>query len=149
MDTHITVQGNLVGNPEQHTVANGQIVVRFRVASNTRRFDKVAGEFRDGDTLYIGVACWRGLGVNVMATVKKGDSVLVHGRLQYREYTDQAGNRRNSYEIDAISVGPDLNRYAADVRRPQRAADGDAGATPAQPQVVPATEPTSSDPVAA
>jgi single-strand DNA-binding protein len=120
MDTHITVQGNLVADPVQHLTASGAVVVSIRIASNTRRYDKNSGEFRDGDPLYIGVSCWRNLGGNVMATLRKGDSVVVHGRLQYREYDDKAGVRRNVHEVDALALGPDLSRWPADLRRPSR-----------------------------
>ena len=40
MDTYITVQGNLTADPVPRTTANGAAVVNFRVASNSRRFDK-------------------------------------------------------------------------------------------------------------
>jgi single-strand DNA-binding protein len=52
--------------------------------------------------------------------VRKGDSVIVVGRLIYRTYDDRDGNRRSIHEIDAASIGPDLVRCAADLRRPVR-----------------------------
>jgi single-strand DNA-binding protein len=123
METYITVAGNLVADPELRSVANGQTVASFRLAWNSRRYDREAGEFKDNPPMYIGVSCWRTLGANVHASLRKGDSVLVYGRLQFREFNDRAGNRRSAHEIDAIAVGPDLGKYAANVRRPSRAAD--------------------------
>jgi single-strand DNA-binding protein len=96
--------------------------VRIRVAANARRFDKDAGAFRDGEPMFIGVSCWRNLGGHVLATLRKGDSVVVFGKLLYREYDDANGNHRTGHEIDAVAVGPDLNRCAADLRRPARPA---------------------------
>jgi single-strand DNA-binding protein len=62
------------------------------------------------------------LGGNVLATLRKGDSVIVSGKLLYRSYDDAKGNRQSRYEIDALGVGPDLNRCPADIRRPERSA---------------------------
>jgi single-strand DNA-binding protein len=106
----------------QRTTAAGVTLVRIRVAANARRFDKDAGVFRDGEPMFIGVSCWRNLGGHVLATLRKGDSVVVFGKLLYREYDDANGNRRTGHEIDAVAVGPDLNRCAADLRRPARPA---------------------------
>jgi single-strand DNA-binding protein len=122
MDTYLTVAGNLVADPVQRLTASGISVVGFRVASSGRRFDKPSGEFRDGETSYMTVSCWRGLGGNVLASLRKGDSVVVFGRLIYRSYDDRQGVRRSVHELDAISVGPDLARCPADLRRPQRPA---------------------------
>jgi single-strand DNA-binding protein len=121
MDTYVTVQGNLVNDPTQRATANGATVVGIRVASSGRKFDKASGEFRDGDPMFISVSCWRALGGHVMASLRKGDSVVVHGRLIHRTYDDKQGNRRSVHEIDAIAVGPDLARCAVDLRRPARA----------------------------
>ena len=120
MDTYVTVQGNLTADPVGRTTANGATVVNLRVASNTRRFDRESGEFKDGDPMYIGVTCWRALASNVLASLRKGDSVVVLGRLLMRSYDAKEGGRRTIYEIDAISIGPDLCRWAADLRRPAR-----------------------------
>lgn len=123
MDTYVTVQGNLTADPVGRTTAAGAAVVRLRVASNARRFDKESGEFRDADPMYIGVSCWRTLGINALASLRKGDSVVVFGKLLFRTYDDANGNRQSRHEIDAVAVGPDLNRVPVDVRRPARTAE--------------------------
>jgi single-strand DNA-binding protein len=97
--------------------------------------------------MFINVSCWRGLGGNVFATLRKGDSVLVHGRLLYRSYDDKQGNRHNVHEIDAIALGPDLSRCAADLRRAVRpseqAAERAAAQAPAQTTPSPEAAPAS------
>src|SRR2546421_212860 len=113
MESQHHFQGNLVADPTQRVVANGLKVTRFRIACSGRRFDRAAGDWVSTDPVYMSVACWRQLGDNVMKTLRKGDSVLVIGRMTYREYDDTNGARRSSYEIDALSVGPDLSRYIA------------------------------------
>jgi single-strand DNA-binding protein len=125
MDTYLTVHGNLVADPDQRSTASGTTVVHFRIASSGRRFDKATGEFRDGDTMFMEVSCWRTLAGNVMATLRKGDSVVVLGRLLHRTYDDKQGNRRSVHELDAIAVGPDLARCPADLRRQPRVVKGE------------------------
>lgn len=122
MDTMITVAGNLTADPVQRVTASGAIVVGMRLASSSRRFDRTAGEWRDGDVMYINVSCWRQLAGNVFASLQKGDGVLVHGRLSMRTYDDRQGVRRTVHEVDAVAIGPDLSRCAAQLRRPPRPA---------------------------
>jgi single-strand DNA-binding protein len=133
MDTYMTVQGNLTADPVGRTTANGATVVNLRVASNSRRFDRESGEYRDGDPMYIGVTCWRGLAANVLASLRKGDSVVVFGKFLMRTYEAKDGGQRTVYEIDAYSVGPDLSRWPADLRRPARSVEPPDGAAASPP----------------
>jgi single-strand DNA-binding protein len=153
MDTYLTVQGNLVADPVTRSTASGATVVGFRIASSGRRFDKAAGEFRDADPMFITVSCWRGLGINVASSLRKGDSIVAQGRLTYRTYDDRQGVRRSVHELDAIAVGPDLARCPVDVRRPHRPSDpvsADAPAAAATEAVAaPTAEPAEREEVAA
>ncbi len=51
-----------------------------------------------------------GLAENVFSSVKKGQPVLVEGRLHVSSYDDKDGVSRTSVEIDASTVGHDLTR---------------------------------------
>jgi single-strand DNA-binding protein len=94
----------------RRTSVTGAFVVTFKVASTSRRFDKERGQWVDGDTLRVRVSCWRRLGENVSVSVQLGDPVVVYGRLFSRDWLDEQGNRRTSYELDALAVGHDLNK---------------------------------------
>jgi len=108
-DTPVTVVGNVLTAPEwRRTTITGTFVVTFKVASTSRRFDKERGVWVDGASLRVRVVCWRRLGENVSVSVQLGDPVVVHGRLYSRDWTDDQGTRRTSYELDAISIGRDL-----------------------------------------
>ena len=120
MDAYVTVHGNVAADPVQRSTASGATVVGIRVAANGRKFDRSSGGFRDGEPMFIGVSCWRSLGQNVLATLRKGDAVVVLGRLIQRTFEDRQGIRRSVHEIDAIAVGPDLARCAADLHRVAR-----------------------------
>ena len=119
-DTHVTVVGNLVAEPRLSHTKDGQAVASFRLASTPRRFDRSTGEWRDGDTLFTGVTCWRALAENVSASLKKGCSVIVLGRLSVRPYETKEGEKRQSVEIDAIAVGTDLGRVITVIKRVER-----------------------------
>jgi single-strand DNA-binding protein len=110
-DTPVTVVGNVLTAPEwRRTSVTGAFVVTFKVASTSRRFDKERGQWVDGDTLRVRVSCWRRLGENVSVSVQLGDPVVVYGRLFSRDWLDEQGNRRTSYELDALAMGHDLNK---------------------------------------
>ena len=130
MDPYLTMQGNLVADPSQTVVSSGHKVTKFRIAANGRRYDAGINDWVNTDTVYMNVSCWRQLGDNVMQSLHKGDTVVVYGRVRFREYADaNDGPRRQAYEIEAQSVGPDLSRYVASLRRPEREPIG----VPAQP----------------
>ena len=142
MDTFLWMQGNLVADPQQRVTASGLKVTKFRIASSGRRYDNASAGWVDTDVVYMSVNCWKQLGLNVMQTLHKGDTVVVGGRLRFREYdAAEGGGRRQVYEIDASSVGPDLARYVATFGRPLRDLPDDAApAVPAQ-QPAPVDDP--------
>ncbi|WP_435824263.1 single-stranded DNA-binding protein [Micromonospora echinofusca] len=61
-------------------------------------------------TTRVRVNCWRKLAEGVAASVMVGDPVVVCGRLYTRDWTDDAGNHRSLYELEAVAVGHDLSR---------------------------------------
>jgi len=132
-ETIVTVVGNVVDTPTRRVLDNGTSVVGFRVASTSRRFDREAGAWGDGDSLYLKVTCWRQLADNASRSLVKGDPVVVTGRLFTRTY-EAEGQRRSSFEVDAFAVGHDLARGIASFSRPQRPAPtyqvGDAASGP-------------------
>jgi single-strand DNA-binding protein len=107
-ETPLTVIGNIVTNPDRRRVGD-QDVIRFRVASNSRR-RTADGTWEAGNSLFITVNCWGRLVSGVGAALYKGAPVIVHGHVYTSEYEDREGIRRSSQEMRAISVGPDLAR---------------------------------------
>lgn len=110
-DTHIVLVGNVLTAPEWRRTNQSQtLVVNFRVASTSRRWDKEAGRWVDGASLRVRVNCWRRLAEGVASSVTVGDPVVVVGRLYTRDWTDTENNPRTSYEMEAVAVGHDLAR---------------------------------------
>ncbi|MDG4799081.1 single-stranded DNA-binding protein [Micromonospora sp. WMMD980] len=115
-----TIVGNLLTAPEwRRTTQSGTLVANFKVASTARRLDRDSGRWVDGNSLRVRVNCWRRLAEGVAASVALGDPVIVAGRLYTRDWTDEAGNHRTLYELEAVAVGHDLSRGRARFLRNQ------------------------------
>lgn len=107
-ETPITVVGNIVNDPQGRRVGD-QEVMKFRVASNSRR-RTADGNWEPGNSLFVTVNCWGKLVTGVGAALRKGDPVIAVGYVYTSEYEDRDGNRRSNLEMRATSVGPDLSR---------------------------------------
>jgi single stranded DNA-binding protein len=113
-DTYVTIVGNILTAPEwRRTTQSNTLVANFKVASTARRLDRDSGRWVDGNSLRVRVNCWRKLAEGVAASVMVGDPVVVCGRLYTRDWTDDAGNHRTVYELEAVAVGHDLSRGRA------------------------------------
>jgi single-strand DNA-binding protein len=117
-ETTLTVTGKVVTEITRHTFPNGDRKTSFRLMARERRFDKETQDWTDGDKVFVQVNCWRRLAEGVAVSLVKGDNVVVTGRFFVREYFTDAGERRNSNEIDARAVGPDLAWCTASLDRP-------------------------------
>lgn len=120
-ETVITVIGNLTADPELRWTQAGAPVADFTVASTPRAYDRNAGEWRDGDTLFMRCSVWRETAENVAESLRKGMRVIVQGRLTQRSYDTQQGERRTVVELQVDEVGPSLRRARAQVTRVQAA----------------------------
>lgn len=59
---------------------------------------------------------WRQQAENVAESIKRGDRVIIVGRLTQRQY-EKDGERRSSYEIQADEVAPSLRSATAAVTK--------------------------------
>lgn len=112
-DITVTVVGNVVGEVKMNFTSDGVPVASFRVAHNVRYFNKAENTWADGGSTFFTVSCWRGLGRNVAASLRRGMPVVVTGRLRQREYTKERDGvvvRTTFPDIEALAVGPDLAR---------------------------------------
>jgi single-strand DNA-binding protein len=130
-ETFVTVVGNLVDDPKLRTIEAGKDVASFRIASTSRRFDRESQRWVDSGQLFLGVSCWRELAGNAAASLRKGDPVIVSGKLSTRTY-EKDGQTRSVCELEALAVGPDLARGTAVFRRTPKPVEEPAGA-PAEP----------------
>ena len=119
-DTIITIIGNLTADPEMRFTPSGAAVASFTVASTPRTFDRQAGEWKDGETLFMPCSSWRDAAENVAESLTKGTRVIVQGRLVQRSYTTREGEQRTVVEMQVDEIGPSLRYAKAQVTRQPR-----------------------------
>ena len=116
-ETTITVVGNLTADPELRYTQSGVPVANFTVASTPRAFDKNSGEWKDGEALFLRCSLWRSYAENVAGSLTKGMRVIVQGNLKQRNYETREGERRSSFELDVVEIGPALRYATAEITR--------------------------------
>ena len=127
-DTIITIIGNLTADPEMRFTPSGAAVASFTVASTPRTFDRQAGEWKDGETLFMRCSIWRDAAENVAESLTKGTRVIVQGRLVQRSYTTREGENRTVVEMQVDEIGPSLRYAKAQVtRQPRGGGQGQSG----------------------
>jgi single-strand DNA-binding protein len=99
----ITVVGHLGSDAEFRKTPTGIPVTSFNVA-NTPRKNK-NGEWTDGETTWFRVFVWNYEAAGTANTLRKGDKVVVTGRMTTSTYIDKEGKERKSLEINADGVG--------------------------------------------
>ncbi|WP_411282700.1 single-stranded DNA-binding protein [Lapillicoccus sp.] len=119
-ESFVTVMGNLVGDPQGRSTKAGKPFASFRVASTTRRWDAETRGFVDGSTNFMNVVGFNALGGNIMGSLRKGDPVVVYGRLRVNQWVNGDGVNMTSVEVDAYSVGHDLARGQSSFSKPER-----------------------------
>ena len=134
-DTIITIIGNLTADPEMRFTPSGAAVASFTVASTPRTFDRQAGEWKDGETLFMPCSSWRDAAENVAESLTKGTRVIVQGRLVQRSYTTREGEQRTVVEMQVDEIGPSLRYAKAQVtRQPRGGGQGGFGGGQGGPQ---------------
>jgi len=118
-DSIITVRGWL-GADVNLRRAGDVPVASFRLACTPRKFNRRTEAWSDGLTQWYTVTSWRSLAENCAASLRRGDPVVVHGRLDTRTYVNGNDVEVLSFEIDAVHVGHDLSRGTSAFTRNQR-----------------------------
>ena len=130
--TQIAITGNLTAAPELRFIQSGAAVVNFTVADTPRNFDKLANEWKDGETTFWRCSMWREAAENIAESLTKGMAVVVIGTIVSRSW-DKDGQKRTEKEVQVDDIGPSLRRATAKVTRTQRQAAGGFGGQDASP----------------
>jgi single-strand DNA-binding protein len=94
----VILAGNVTRDPELRFTGHGVPVCSFGLAVNrVRSKDEDAVDFFD-------VNVWREQGEAVANWKRKGDPILIEGRLQYRTWEAQDGSHRSKVDVVADSV---------------------------------------------
>jgi single-strand DNA-binding protein len=93
----VVLAGNLTRDPELRFTQEGVPVASLAMAVNRVRSKTEAVDF-------FNVSAWRELGERVANFKKKGDPILIEGRLQYRTWQSPDGTRRSAVDVVADNV---------------------------------------------
>lgn len=116
MSDNITVRGFVASEIKSSTTPGGVATASFRLGSTERRFDRTANAWIDGNTNWFTVQGYRQLAGNIGCSIKKGQRVIIVGRLKMRSW-EKEGRVYHVAEIDAESVGHDLMWGSANFTR--------------------------------
>lgn len=139
----LTMSGRAATNP---AISGGKgDRVSFRAVSTERRFDEASGDWIDGDEFGVTVVCWRQLGASVLQMLRKGDPVVVVGKISTRKF-ERDGVADYFTEVKADHVAFDVARSPGRIKREDvdvsslkhagrpEGADADRPASDAQPE---------------
>ncbi|PIP60703.1 single-stranded DNA-binding protein [Candidatus Uhrbacteria bacterium CG22_combo_CG10-13_8_21_14_all_47_17] len=97
-----TIIGNVTRDPEVRTIASGQSVCSFGVATNMQWRDSSGQKQQRAE--FHNLVAWGKLAEICGQYLGKGRKVYVEGRLQTREWEGQDGQKRNRTEIVADNM---------------------------------------------
>jgi len=133
--TQIAIVGNIGADIEMRYTPSGNAVASFNVAMAHRKYDKETGKWADAGTTWYRVNAWRDLAEHCAESLARGNRVIVIGSLAARAWEDKDGNKRETWEITADAIGPDLTYATAVIKRTAR----DTAPMPDDPWAEPAT----------
>lgn len=125
-ETVLTVIGNLTADPELRFTPSGDPVANFTVASTPRTFDRQTQEWRDGEALFMRCSAWRQMAENCAEGLRRGNRVVVVGRLKQRSY-EKDGQKHTVIELEADEVAASARFAQVTVQRAERREAAPAG----------------------
>lgn len=122
-DIQTTLLGNATADPIERTQTEGVPSASVRIAVTGSYFNTTTGDFADRKTEFITVFARRSLARNLLVSVRKGQPLVVTGRLSTSEWTGEDEAPRHSLNIQAESIGHDLTYGTATFSKPLRDRD--------------------------
>ena len=98
----VVLVGNLTRDPELRQTPSGTSVCSLRIAVNSRRRDE-SGQWIDKPN-YFSISVFGNQAESCSQYLSKGRPVAIDGRLDWREWQTQDGQKREAVEIVAESV---------------------------------------------
>jgi single-strand DNA-binding protein len=102
----LTLLGNLARDPETKYTNEGLAITDLRVAVNRRWKDKEGNDMENVE--FFNITTWNKLAENCASDLKKGDRVIVSGRLNHRSFDTKDGKKINIMNIIADVVAASL-----------------------------------------
>jgi single-strand DNA-binding protein len=99
----VVLTGNLTRDPELRSTNNGFAICNLGIAVNTRRKNSATGEWEEKPNFFR-VTVLGKQGENCHQYLRKGRPVAIDGRLEWRQWEDHNGQKRESIDIIADTV---------------------------------------------
>jgi single-strand DNA-binding protein len=99
----VTIEGNMIRDPELKTTYSGVSICNFTIASN-RYFKKRDEDEFEKETSFFDIQCWGKTAEDVSVIGRKGAAASVLGRLKQERWTDREGIIKTKIIIVAESV---------------------------------------------
>ncbi|MHA7178143.1 single-stranded DNA-binding protein [Arthrobacter sp. Sr24] len=109
MANYISLRGFVCSDITMSTTEAGLVIGKFRMGSNTRQQDPITHQWVDGKTNWFHVTAFRTLATNTVISLHKGNRIVVTGKLNVTSYLRKDGTPGTGVEIEADSIGLDLN----------------------------------------
>ena len=105
MANHNRVQliGNLTRDPELKFLPSGTPVANFGLATNERFTDKESGEVRE-KACFVDCEAWQRTAEIVEEYLSKGSPVFIEGKLQFDQWENEEGQKRNKLKVRVLSM---------------------------------------------
>lgn len=113
----VTFAGNLCGDPELRNTKRGP-VTEVRVAVNR---NLQTGDGWRQETSFYTVIAWRGMAERIGQCLRKGDRVVVVGRMRQETWTTETGQPQSRYVVTAQEVAASLRFEPVHVKRTESA----------------------------
>jgi single-strand DNA-binding protein len=120
---NVTLVGFVATQPKVRYVSSNIPVANMRIGATVRKIDRETGEWRDGETSFYSVTCWRTLARNAATCLHKGEPVIVTGKMRVNQWQDRAGTQRSEVVVEAETIGFDLTRGVAQFSRLKHSPD--------------------------
>src|SRR5690625_4445183 len=151
-DIQTVIMGNATADPTLVRQEDGTVSAKVRVAVTGRYYNASQQDYADRKTEFITVFVRRQLARNVMLSVRKGQPLIVTGRLHSSGWRGPAGAPRCSACRQAEAPGRARSLRTAASRRPDRGAEAPApdpatGAAVPSPSAAPAAASAGEDAV--
>lgn len=122
-DIQTTIMGNATADPTLVQQEDGSISAKVRIAVTGRYYNASQQDYADRKTEFLTVFVRRQQAKYVLLSVRKGQPLIVSGRLHSSEWTGEDGAPRFSLNLQAEAIGHDLSYGTAAFRRPDRGQD--------------------------
>lgn len=128
MSATTTIIGNLTADPELRQTNNGKSVINFALAHTPRRPDG-----SDGNVSFYNIQAWDYLADNFAASFKKGDRLIVVGRLTQDKWTDKESEKVMSrLVVTAEEIGGTCRFHTVEMSKVQTRKAVEATEAPAE-----------------